>query len=172
MQQEKIKNHLSNLNIQGLLHSIVSVNFSKAYIKDWSEFADMLPETLFRFQNSNGNAAITANSRKFASMGKSSSNKRILCDGIQTNKHVLSCCKLDVVLARFKNRHDRIIASWLSNKLGSTTKLFVDLDNTTFQPLSDISSIRLRPDIAIESGSSIVTLELTHYLSRNKHCSF
>ena len=39
-------------------------------------------------------------------------------------------------------------------------KLFVDLDNTTFQPLSDIFD-SLRPDIAIESGSSIVTLELT-----------
>ena len=80
-----------------------------------------------------------------------------------TNMSSRAANRMYVVLARFKNRHDRIlriIASWLSNKLGSMTKLFVDLDNTTFQPLSDIFD-SLRPNIAIGSGSSIITLELT-----------
>ena len=52
----------------------------------------------------------------------------------------------------------RIIAKWISVNLKEEFELFVDMDS--FQPLAMIFD-SLRPDIAIKTGKSTITLELT-----------
>ena len=55
----------------------------------------------------------------------------------------------------------RIIADWLMVQLKNGAELFVDInDCPAFQPFSKVFD-SLRPDIAIKTESSIITLELT-----------
>ena len=80
---------------------------------------------------------------------------------IQTDKHVRSACWSKSALFRYKKRHDQIldiIAKWISVNLKEEFELFFDLDS--FQPLAMIID-SLRPDIAITTGKSIITHELT-----------
>ena len=162
-QQQQIQKHLASLKIQGSLQKVITDSFSKACINDWSSFVEELPETLFRFVRMAVQQQLPTAANLYR-WGKSTSNKCALCDGIQTNKHVLSFCSSKVSLHRFKTRHDRIlriIADWLTSQLKNGAELFVDIDNCpAFQPLSNVFD-SLRPDIAIMTQSSIITLELT-----------
>ena len=162
VQQQKILGHLTTLKIQGSLQKIITDSFSKSTINDWSAFVEQLPETFFRFVRMAVQQQLptAANLHRW---GKSPSPNCSLCNGIQTNKHVLSFCSSDISLSRFKTRHDRIlriIADWLSIKLKNSAELFVDLNDAAVQPLSNVFD-SLRPDIAIKSNDSIITLELT-----------
>ena len=159
-QQEKIGNHLSTLKIQGSLQKTISTNFTKSYIQTWSNFLDKLPETFFKFVRKALQQQLPTAANLFR-WGKILSNRCSLCNEIQTNKHVLSACGSKSALFRYKNRHDQIldiIAKWISVNLKEEFELFVDIDS--FQPLAMIFDT-LRPDIAIKTGKSIITLELT-----------
>ena len=78
----------------------------------------------------------------------------------QTHTFVLYLGYMVVSIQDQTYRILRIIADWLSVKLKTSAELFVDLNDAAVQPLSNVFD-SLRPDIAIKSNSSIITLGLT-----------
>jgi len=94
--------------------------------------------------------------------GRGLSNLCILCNAIQTNKHILSNCSSLSALARYTVRHDSLL-SIIVDYLNTAIK-----DATLYSDLKGAKSVShcfksLRPDIVIVSASAkrVVSIELT-----------
>ena len=93
----------------------------------------------------------------------SSTNLCPKCGVDQTNKHVLSNCSSPDALARYTDRHNRIlelIARWIVPQLKSNQSLYCDLKVSGTRSICDLFNT-LRPDLAIVSPTKIVVGELT-----------
>src|SRR6267154_802506 len=93
----------------------------------------------------------------------SPTNLCLKCGVDQTNKHVLSNCNSPDALARYTDRHNRIlelIARWIVPLLKSNQSLYCDLRVSGARSICDLFN-SLRPDLAIVSPTKIVVGELT-----------
>src|SRR6267154_1903357 len=81
----------------------------------------------------------------------------------QTNKHVLSNWSYPDALARYTDRHNRIlelIARWIVPQLKSNQSLYCDIRLSGARSICYLFN-SLRPDLAIVSSTKIVVGELT-----------
>src|SRR6188768_2307530 len=72
----------------------------------------------------------TKNCKKLSRWGKVVSSLCPLCNVEQTNKHVLSNCSSTVVLDRYTQRHNEILAilvRWLTAAISTSQLIFADL---------------------------------------------
>src|SRR6266516_3033595 len=93
----------------------------------------------------------------------SSSNQCPKCGEDQTNKHVLSNCSSQDALARYTDRHNRIlgiIANWIVPQLKTNQTLYCDLSVPGARAVCDLFN-GVRPDLAVVSPHRIVVGELT-----------
>ena len=85
------------------------------------------------------------------------------CGQVQSNKHVLSNCSCPDVLARYLDRHNRLlklIANWIKPRFSSSADLYCDLALIGVKHISDLF-VGCRPDLAIVSSNRISVCELT-----------
>ena len=135
---------------------------SQNLIGDWSKTVSKLHGYLFNFTFK----ALQSQLPTLANMarwGKSLTAQCPLCGQPQTNKHVLSNCSNTDALARYSNRHDKILdllVNWFKTKINTEYDIFVDLPNSTFRQCSDLF-IGLRPDIVFVGKTKAYVLELT-----------
>ena len=85
------------------------------------------------------------------------------CGRCQSNKHVLSHCSSPEALARYFDRHNKIlklIGNWIKPKMNSTANVYYDLTIPGTRHISDLFN-GVRPDLAIVNSSRIDICELT-----------
>src|SRR5580692_12109050 len=158
-------NHLFNLQLQGVIIQSVTAQLNKSEIARWGHCILSLPEACFKFAR---RAFINqlASASNLVRWGRGLSNLCILCNAIQTNKHILSNCSS--ALARYTVRHDSLL-SIIVDYLNTAIK-----DATLYSDLKGAKSVShcfksLRPDIVIVSASAkrVVSIELTVYHETN-----
>jgi hypothetical protein len=154
--------HLTGLPYQGKSVKIVTENLPVITINSWSKMINSLPGFLFNFTRK----AIQSQLPTLANLvrwGRASSNLCPLCGAVQSNKHVLSNCGNPNVLARFTNRHNKILdklAAWFTSKLDNKSTLFVDLPGSGYKQVADIFT-SVRPDLVIVKEKFALIVELT-----------
>ena len=80
---------------------------------------------------------------------------------MQTQLHVLSCCKK--CLNRYTRRHDSVLNSLLqqfSKILETSSKIYCDCNKFQYNTTSQLFTSQ-RPDIAILDGDEMAVIELT-----------
>jgi len=123
---------------------------------------DSLPQHVFNFSRKAMQSQLpTLHNMKLWKRAPSGACPR--CGLDQTNKHVLSNCSSPDALARYTDRHNRVlelIARWIVPQLKSNCTLYCDLTLPGARPVCDLF-IGFRPDLAIVSPTKIVVGELT-----------
>jgi hypothetical protein len=152
--------HISSLIIQGPLISCINSVLDKWEIKRWSSLSMSLPDSSLKFVRKalQQQLATAANMQRWH---RTASNLCILCNSVQTNKHVLSNCSFPGSLSRYTDRHNAILkylSDYINSVLPSSFTLYVDLPNSN--PICSLFN-NLRPDLAILSPSLITVFELT-----------
>ena len=160
---EAATQHVTSLTIKGKSFNSIMEAFDEKTINSWSTLInDLLPERLFLFVRKAFQQQLPTASNLFR-WKKTDSNLCQLCGSVQTNKHALNNCGSPAALTRYKSRHDHvlsILAQWITSVVKDESAVYVDLDEPTYKPLSELF-VSLRPDIAIKSQNRISTLELT-----------
>src|SRR6266516_3520461 len=128
----------------------------------WKQAMDTLPEHVFNFaRKAMMNQLSTLHNLKLWNCSPTNLCPR--CGLDQTNKHVLSNCSSRDALARYTDRHNRIleqIAKWIVPQLKSNHRLYCDLSVPGALSVCDLFK-GVRPDLTIVSPLKIVVGELT-----------
>jgi len=161
-QAEESLEHFLGLKSQGMLAKTVSETVLPKNIQHWKHAMDSLPEHVHNFaRKAIMNQLPTLNNLKLWSCSPTDLCPR--CGLVQTNKHVLSHCSSPDALARYTNRHNKIlllIANWIAPHMGEAKVLYCDLNIPGSQHVADLFN-GFRPDLAIVLPSKIVIGELT-----------
>jgi hypothetical protein len=154
--------HFLGLSSQGQISKIICDTIFPKEIENWKKSIEQLPSFAHNFvRKAMTNQLPTLKNLKL--WGCSNTDLCPRCGLCQSNKHVLSNCSAPEVLARYLERHNkilRLIVSWLKPKLNSTAKLYCDLSTDGTRHISDLFN-GVRPDLAIVDSTKIDVLELT-----------
>ena len=154
--------HFLGLSSQGLISKTVSDVIFPKQIENWKSSIEKLPSFAYNFvRKAMTNQLPTLKNLKL--WGCSTTDLCPMCGVSQSNKHVLSNCGASESLARYLDRHNkilRLIVSWIKPKLDSASTLYCDLDIVGTRHISDLFT-GLRPDLAIVNSSRIDVCELT-----------
>src|SRR6267154_2105157 len=161
-QAKESLDHFLGLKFQGVMAKVVNETVLPKHVQLWKQSVDSLPEHVVNF-------ARKAMMRQLPTLHNlklwncSPTNLCPKCGVDQTNKHVLSNCSSPDALARYTDRHNRIlelIARWIVPQLKSNQSLYCDLRVSGARSICDLFN-SLRPDLAIVSPTKIVVGELT-----------
>ena len=148
---EAATQHVSSLKIQGKSFNSIREAFDEKTINSWSS---MINDLLRK-------GCSYSSGRHFSN---SCRRPRICSDG---RRRIPICVNyvdpsrptntrwtiaLSAALTRYKSRHDHvlsILAQWITSVVKDGSAVFVDLDEPTYKPLSELF-VSLRPDIAIK----------------------
>jgi len=161
-QARESSNHFLGLPAQGILAKTVKEAVLPKNIQLWKQALDSLSTYDHNFaRKAMMNQLPTLHNLKIWNC--SSSNQCPKCGGDQTNKHVLSNCSSQDALARYTDRHNRIlevIAKWIVPQLKANQSLYCDLSVPGTRSICDLFN-GVRPDLAVVSANKIVVGELT-----------
>ena len=99
---------------------------------------------------------------------KISSDKCLLCNGRQTQLHVLNNCATAVNDGRYTWRHDSILYTvmyYVKQLIEKGYEIYADLEGYTTTIV--LFNGNVRPDIAVKKGNDLTTIELTCYFETN-----
>src|SRR6267154_769935 len=154
--------HFLGLKSQGMLAKTVSETVLPKNIHHWKHVMDSLPEHIHNFARKAMMKKLpTLKNLKLWNCSHTDLCPR--CGLVQSNKHVLSHCSSPDSLARYTNRHNKIlliIAGWIAPHMGDTKTLYYDLNIPGAQHVADLFK-GFRPDLAVVLKSKIVIGELT-----------
>ena len=160
-QNKESLSHFLGLASQGRQAKMVSEVIPANRINSWKGAIEQLPGFAFNFvRKAIMNQLPTLSNLKL--WGCSPTDCCPLCGLNQTNKHVVSNCSAPEVLARYLDRHNkilRLLANWIKPKLRGET-LFCDLTIAGARHVSDLF-VGVRPDLAVVNPSRIVVCEVT-----------
>lgn len=161
-EQNKVSvSHFLGLSSQGLISKIVSELIFPKQIENWKKSIEQLPSFAYNFvRKAMMNQLPTLKNLKL--WGCSNTDLCPKCGLCQSNKHVLSNCGAPEALARYLDRHNKIlklIVDWIKPKLNNAN-LYCDLALVGIRHISDLFN-GVRPDLAIVNSSRIDVLELT-----------
>lgn len=158
---DKLIAKLKTLKLQSISISAVHAEIGRSNILLWSNTIEKLPGTTFNFVRKGLLGILPTNARLHA-WGRIQTPNCSLCQGIQTNKHVLSNCGSPMALQRYKNRHDAALLNlcvWLRQEIPEGSQLYADLPTDQFPKVTFFNSFR--PDIVIRYGNVLSVGELT-----------
>jgi hypothetical protein len=154
--------HFLGLKSQGLNAKMVSEWILPKNINIWKSAIEQLPSFVFNFvRKAMMNQLPTLKNLKM--WGCAATDLCPRCGLVQSNKHVLSNCNCPEALARYLDRHNRVlklITNWIKSSLSSPADLYCDLALTGVKHISDLF-VGCRPDLAIVSSNRIAVCELT-----------
>ena len=133
-------NHFLGLQSQGIMAKTVNETVLPKNIQLWKQAMDSLLEQAHNFaRKAMMNQLPTLHNLKLWNC--STTNQCPRCGVDQTNKHVLSNCNSHDALARYTDRHNRIlelIAKWIVPQLKSNQTLYCDLSVPGARPVCDL----------------------------------
>ena len=166
--QEKLKNHIGNLQVQGSLLALASQEKEDLLWK--STMFQLKSGTLkFMINCSIDTLPTPANLKRWK---YTSSDKCKLCGNRGTSNHYLNCCKIMLDTHRYTWRHNNLI-NFIVNSVDSKFKVFSDLpgwEATGGGTIpADLCITNLKPDIVIIDNSKKILhiYELTVPLATN-----
>jgi hypothetical protein len=154
--------HFLGLSSQGLISKIISELIFPKQIEIWKKSIEQLPSFAYNFTRKAMMSQLPT-LKNLKIWGCSNTDLCPKCGLCQSNKHVLSNCGAPEVLARYLDRHNKIlklIANWIKPKLKNHTNLYCDLAIEGTRHISDLFN-GVRPDLAIVNSSRIDVCELT-----------
>ena len=151
-QAKESTDHFLGLQTQGIMAKTVVAAVLPRNIQLWKHAMDSLPQHIFNFARKAMQSQLpTLHNLKLWNRSPTGFCPR--CGWEQTNKHVLSNCSFPDALARYTDRHNRIlelIAKWIVPQLKSNYALYCDLSVPGARPVCDLFK-GFRPDLAIVS---------------------
>ena len=128
-QEESALSHVFSLGVQGRSVRTIIDTISRSNIISWSVVLESMPQHIFNFARK---ALIqqlpkASNLFRWKKIGKP---ECCLCNGFQSNKHVLANCSAVVSLERYTRRHNNILqllAEWISTTKSVNQSLYVDI---------------------------------------------
>ena len=161
-QASESSSHFLGLPAQGILAKTVREAVLPKNIQIWKQALDSLSTYDHNFARKAMMSQLpTLHNLKIWNC--SLTNKCPKCGEDQTNKHVLSNCSSHDALARYTDRHNRIleiIAKWIVPQLKTSQLLYCDLSVPGAYSVCDLFN-GVRPDLAVVSPNKIVVGELT-----------
>ena len=156
--------HFLGLESQGRASKIIGSVLPAQNINNWKVTLEKLPTFIFNFvRKAMTNQLPTL--RNLQIWGCSPTDACPHCGRSQTNKHVLSNCSAPEALARYLERHNkilRLLVDWLKDKIGGGREwtIYCDLDVVGTRHVSDLF-VGVRPDLAIVNSNKVLICELT-----------
>ena len=161
-QYSKASDHFLGLKTQGVIAKSISEYIPPGQIKHWNSVIEKQSGYIFNFTRKAVQSQLPTLLNVFR-WNRAPSNLCPRCGLIQSNKHVLSNCGAPEALARYTERHNRILMlliDWIRPKLNPDVEIFCDLQLAGTRHVSELFN-HFKPDLALKNSKKVGLLELT-----------
>ena len=158
---EEIVKNLEGLKEQNTIMKQLKVLCTGKVITQWNEIAEQMTANTYKFARKALIFSLPINTN-LKHWNKISSDKCLLCNGRQTQLHVLNNCVTAVNDGRYTWRHDSILYTvmyYVKQLIEKGYEIYADLEGYTTTNV--LFNGNVRPDIAVKKGNDLTTIELT-----------
>ena len=159
MRKEIVKN-LERLKEQNTIMKQLKVLCTGKVITQWNEIAEQMTANTYKFARKALIFSLPINTN-LKRWNKINTDKCLLCNGRQTQLHVLNNCVTAVNDGRYTWRHDSIlyiIMYYVKQLIEKDYEIYADLE--VYTTTNVLFNGNVRPDIAVK-GNDLIKIELT-----------
>ena len=158
--EETVKN-LEGLKEQNTIMKQLKVLCTGKVITQWNEIAEQMTANTYKFARKILIFSLPINTN-LKRWNKISNDRCLLCNGRQTQLHVLNSCVAAANDGRYTWRHDSILYTvmyYVKQLIEKGYEIHADLEG--YATTNVLFNDNVRPDIAVNKGNDLTTIELT-----------